>query len=228
MKNSLAFGLDNKKTIVTLMAPDRLEAWSPKTSKQEWLVFISIKENVIARGWSYIRQIREMAIIFASSSALKLRGLQPQVSFWSQNVHFEWDIKESPVDSPNTNRIHLEETNNHWQSWYREISRLYFKLHTVRYSIIKHSTNGVQIKTWQGGPGCVQISNLPTHSHGHCSKPNYLNQCYHLGKKFANHTYVLTVFDTWKIGHGSKPNYLNHYCLTEKFPNHTSVHIWYE
>ena len=60
MKNSLAFGLDNKKTIVTLMAPDGLEAWSPKTSKQEWLVFISIKENVIARGWSYIRQRREM------------------------------------------------------------------------------------------------------------------------------------------------------------------------
>ncbi|KAK7814412.1 hypothetical protein CFP56_003180 [Quercus suber] len=60
MKNSLAFGLDNKKTIVTLMAPDGLEAWSPKTSKQEWLVFISIKENVIARGWSYIQQRREM------------------------------------------------------------------------------------------------------------------------------------------------------------------------
>ncbi|KAK7814408.1 hypothetical protein CFP56_003184 [Quercus suber] len=38
------------KIIVTLMAPDGLEAGWPKTSKQEWLAFISIKGNVIARG----------------------------------------------------------------------------------------------------------------------------------------------------------------------------------
>ena len=60
MKNSLAFGLDNEKITVTLMAPDGLNAASPKTSKQEWLVFISIKGNVINRGWSYIWQRREM------------------------------------------------------------------------------------------------------------------------------------------------------------------------
>ena len=60
MKNSLAFGLDNEKITVTLMVPDGLNAASPKTSKQEWLVFISIKGNVITRGWSYIWQRREM------------------------------------------------------------------------------------------------------------------------------------------------------------------------
>nr|POF26517.1 hypothetical protein CFP56_40122 [Quercus suber] len=48
--------------------------------------------------WWNLHGRPDKAIIFASSSDLKLRGLQ--------------DIKESPVDSPNTNRIHLEETNN--------------------------------------------------------------------------------------------------------------------
>ena len=59
-KKSLAFGLDYEKIIITLVAPDGVEAESPKTSKQEWLVFINIKGNVIARGWSYIWQRREM------------------------------------------------------------------------------------------------------------------------------------------------------------------------
>ncbi|KAK7818790.1 hypothetical protein CFP56_040955, partial [Quercus suber] len=48
IKNSLAFWLDNEKIDGTLMAPDGFEAWSPKT------------RDVIAQGWSYKWQMREM------------------------------------------------------------------------------------------------------------------------------------------------------------------------
>ncbi|KAK7818785.1 hypothetical protein CFP56_040946 [Quercus suber] len=41
---------------------------------------------------------------------------------------------------------------------------------------------------------CIQ-SDLPQHSHGHNSKPNYLNQYYCRCEKRPNHTFSLTISD---------------------------------
>ncbi|KAI4301673.1 hypothetical protein L6164_034926 [Bauhinia variegata] len=140
-----------------------------------------------------------VAIRFFVSSNLTVQRLKiknsPQFHFrfdGCQNVHIEMLTIKSPAKSPNTDGIHIENTNN--LGIYNSIisngddcvsigagcynvdirnitcgpshgisigslgnhnSRACVSNITVSDSIVKHSDNGVRIKTWQGGLGSV-------------------------------------------------------------------------
>ncbi|KAK7337661.1 hypothetical protein VNO77_18246 [Canavalia gladiata] len=144
-----------------------------------------------------------VAIRFFESSNLRVKGLKiknsPKFHFrfdYCQNVHVENLIIKAPALSPNTDGIHIENTNN--VSIYNSVisngddcvsigtgsfnvdirnitcgpshgisigslginnSRACVWNITVSDSVIKHSDNGVRIKTWQGGRGAVSKSN---------------------------------------------------------------------
>lgn len=84
---------------------------------------------------------------------------------------------------------------------------------TVRDSIIKHywcSDQNMPRWLWC----CIQ-SDRPQHSHGHHSKPNYLNQYYCLCEKCPNHTFSLTISDaSYKNTYGA--------CDIRTLPMHNS------
>ncbi|XP_024188294.1 polygalacturonase At1g48100 [Rosa chinensis] len=172
------------------------------------------------------------AVRFFMCSNLKLQGLKiknsPQFHCKfdnCQNVFIESLTINSPALSPNTDGIHIQNTNNvkiynslvsngddcvsiGTGSYNMEIrnitcgpshgisigslgignSRACVSNITVRDSIIKHSDNGVRIKTWQGGSGSVSSITFHNIHMDTVRNPIVLDQYYCLTKHCPNQT----------------------------------------
>ncbi|KAM6577137.1 hypothetical protein CsatB_028974 [Cannabis sativa] len=180
-----------------------------------------------------------VAIRFFMSSNVTVRGIRvmnsPQFHFrfdGCQNVHVESLSIKSPSMSPNTDGIHIENTNNvrihnsliangddcvsigagcynvdiknltcgpshgiSIGSLGMRNSRACVSNITVSDSIIKHSDNGVRIKTWQGGSG--QVSGVKFHNihMDTVRNPIIVDQYYCSTKSCQNQTSAVHVSD---------------------------------
>ncbi|KAM1490328.1 polygalacturonase At1g48100-like isoform X1 [Malus sylvestris] len=180
-----------------------------------------------------------VAIRFFMSSNLRVQGLKvknsPQFHFRfdnCQNVHIESLTIKAPALSPNTDGIHIENTNN--VKLYNSLisngddcvsigagcynvdirnitcgpshgisigslgnlhSRACVSNITVRDSIIKHSDNGVRIKTWQGGSGSVSRITFHNIHMDTVRNPILLDQYYCLTKNCPNQTSAVQISD---------------------------------
>ncbi|KAB1202083.1 hypothetical protein CJ030_MR8G018177 [Morella rubra] len=180
-----------------------------------------------------------VAIRFFMSTNLTVKRLKvknsPQFHFrfdGCQNVHIEFlDIK-APAESPNTDGIHIENTNNvrihnsvisngddcisigagcynvdirnitcgpghgiSIGSLGNKNSHACVSNITVSYSVIKHSDNGVRIKTWQGGSGVVsKVTFKYLHMHS-VLNPIIIDQYYCLTKNCPNQTSAVSISD---------------------------------
>ncbi|OMO82216.1 Glycoside hydrolase, family 28 [Corchorus olitorius] len=112
----------------TLMPPDGPEEWPKNNSKRQWLVFYRVNGMSLQGGglidgrgqkWWDLPCKPHKAIRFFMSSNLTVQGLKitdsPQFHFrfdGCQNVHVESLHITAPALSPNTDGIHIENTNN--------------------------------------------------------------------------------------------------------------------
>lgn len=180
-----------------------------------------------------------VAIRFFMSSNLTVQGLKikdsPQFHFRfdsCRNVHIESIHITAPPLSPNTDGIHIENTNNVqiydsvisngddcvsigsgcYDVDIRNItcgpghgisigslgnhnSRACVSNITVRDSVIKHTDNGVRIKTWQGGYGAVSGITFDNLHMDNVRNPIIIDQFYCLTKGCNNHTSAVLVSD---------------------------------
>ncbi|KAI4349873.1 hypothetical protein L6164_010419 [Bauhinia variegata] len=171
-----------------------------------------------------------VAIRFFMSSNLTVQRLEiknsPQFHFrfdGCQNVHIEMLTIKSPAQSPNTDGIHIDNTNN--VKIYNSVisngddcvsigtgchnvdirnitcgpshgisigslgnhnSRACVYNVTVSESVIKHSDNGVRIKTWQGGAGSVSKVIFNNIHMDTVRNPIIIDQYYCLSKNCLN------------------------------------------
>lgn len=180
-----------------------------------------------------------VAIRFFMSSNLTVKGLKvknsPQFHFrfdGCQNVHIELLNIKAPAGSPNTDGIHIENTNNvkiynsavsngddcisigagSYNIDIRNItcgpshgisigslgmrnSRACVSNITVSDSVIKHSDNGVRIKTWQGGSGAVSKVTFHNIYMDNVRNPIIIDQYYCLTKSCPNQTSAVVISD---------------------------------
>ncbi|KAF5739917.1 polygalacturonase [Tripterygium wilfordii] len=167
-----------------------------------------------------------VAIKFFMSSHLTVKGLKiknsPQFHFRfdnCQHVHVESLSINSPAQSPNTDGIHIENTNN--VQVYDSListgncnrnpaftnstpcigslgihnSRACVSNITVTDSVIKHSDNGVRIKTWQGGSGMVSGITFDNILVETVHNPIMIDQYYCLTKNCSNQTSAVLISD---------------------------------
>ncbi|CBI39645.3 hypothetical protein VitviT2T_020790 [Vitis vinifera] len=178
-----------------------------------------------------------VAIRFFTSSNLTVQGLKiknsPQFHFRfdnCQNVHIDLLNIKAPAESPNTDGIHIENTNG--VKIYNSIvsngddcvsigagchnvdirnitcgpshgisigslgirnSRACVSNITVTDSIIKHSANGVRIKTWQGGSGSVSKVTFNNIHMDTVRNPIIIDQYYCLTKGCVNQTSAVLI-----------------------------------
>ncbi|KAG4167150.1 hypothetical protein ERO13_A13G177250v2 [Gossypium hirsutum] len=180
-----------------------------------------------------------VAIRFFMSSNLTVKGLKikngPQFHFRFDACHgvrVESLTIKAPAQSPNTDGIHIENTNN--VQIYNSIisngddcisigagcydvdinnitcgpshgisigslginkSRACVSNISVSDSVIQHSNNGIRIKTWQGGSGCVskvEFSNIHMEA---VQNPIIIDQYYCLTKNCSNQTSAVVIND---------------------------------
>ncbi|XP_021769978.1 polygalacturonase At1g48100-like [Chenopodium quinoa] len=180
-----------------------------------------------------------IAIRFFESSNLTVKGLQiqnsPQFHFRfdvCHNVHIESIHITSPALSPNTDGIHIENTNNvqiynsfisngddcvsigsgcfdvdirnitcgHGHgisigSLGNHNSRACVHNVTVRDSLMRETSNGVRIKTWQGGSGAVSGVTFDNIRMDSVRNPIIIDQYYCSGKGCNNQTTAVLVTD---------------------------------
>lgn len=232
----------------TLIAPDGPKAWKPKKDQLDWVVFMNIDGMSLqgsglidGRGqkWWNLHKRPDKAISFHSSSDLSIVGLRVKNSSKFHivfnectNVHVEWISIKAPADSPNTDGIHLEKTDNvkisnsfiscgddcisigtqshnveirnvtcgpshgiSIGSLGRDKSRACVSNITVSDSIIRDSTNGVRIKTWQGGSGAVSRVTFQNIQMETVKNPIIINQYYCLYDKCPNQSSALSIYD---------------------------------
>ncbi|XWS58060.1 hypothetical protein CRYUN_Cryun08bG0002800 [Craigia yunnanensis] len=180
-----------------------------------------------------------VAIRFFMSSNLTVQGLKiknsPQFNFRFDACH---DVRvesltiKAPAQSPNTDGIHIENTNN--VQIYNSIisngddcisigagcydvdiinitcgpshgisigslgihnSRACVSNISVSDSVIQHSDNGVRIKTWQGGSGCVSKVKFHNIRVDAVRNPIIIDQYYCLTKNCSNQTSAIVIND---------------------------------
>ncbi|KAL3843570.1 hypothetical protein ACJIZ3_000973 [Penstemon smallii] len=178
----------------TLMPPDGPDSWPKIYNKRQWL-----------------------AIRFFWSSNLTVQGLKiknsPQFHFRFDNCH---DVQisslyiKSPAGSPNTDGIHIENSNDvqihnsvisngkiilNIGSLGMKNSRACVSNITVTDSIIKHSDNGVRIKTWQGGFGSVSKVTFNNIHMDTVRNPIIIDQYYCNTKACLNQTSAVYIND---------------------------------
>ncbi|CAO2818200.1 unnamed protein product [Amaranthus hypochondriacus] len=180
-----------------------------------------------------------IAIRFFQSSNLTVKGLKiqnsPQFHFRfdvCHNVHIESIHITAPTLSPNTDGIHIENTNNvqiynsfisngddcvsigsgcydvdirnitcaHGHgisigSLGNHNSRACVHNITVRDSLIRETSNGVRIKTWQGGSGAVSGVTFDNIRMDTVRNPIIIDQFYCLGKGCNNQSSAVFVND---------------------------------
>ncbi|CAN1196405.1 Polygalacturonase At1g48100 [Linum perenne] len=111
----------------TITPPDGPDSWPEKTSKRQWLVFYKVNEMSLVGGggfngrgqkWWDLPCKPHKAIRFFMSSNLTVQGIRikdsPQFNFRfdnCKNVHIESIHIMAPALSPNTDGIHIENTN---------------------------------------------------------------------------------------------------------------------
>uniref|UniRef100_A0A2N9EJT3 Pectate lyase superfamily protein domain-containing protein n=1 Tax=Fagus sylvatica TaxID=28930 RepID=A0A2N9EJT3_FAGSY len=180
-----------------------------------------------------------VAIKFFMSSNLTVQGLKvknsPQFHFRfdaCQYVEIELLNIDAPAQSPNTDGIHIENTNN--VKIYNSVisngddcvsigagcfnvdiknitcgpshgisigslgvrnSRACVSNITVSDSVIKHSDNGVRIKTWQGGIGSVSKVTFHNIHMDTVRNPIIIDQYYCLTKNCPNQTSAVSISD---------------------------------
>ncbi|KAJ4827819.1 hypothetical protein Tsubulata_026156 [Turnera subulata] len=140
----------------TIVAPDEPSNWDPNLSRL-WLDFSKLNG----------------ALTIDSCSAVKVQGLTIQNS---QQMHFVISKSDSvrisgvlvsaPGDSPNTDGIHItQSTNLQYQdeenllwtwTWNQDNSTGIVTKVVVDTAFLRETTNGLRIKTWQGGNGYVR------------------------------------------------------------------------
>ncbi|KAK1292757.1 Polygalacturonase [Acorus calamus] len=151
------------------------------------------------------------AVRFFEGSNLTLRGLRIQNS---PQFHFRFDscngvtvdsiTISSPASSPNTDGIHVENTdfvgiynsvisNGNIGSLGKQNSRACVSNVTVTNAVIKSSDNGVRIKTWQGGTGSVSAVTFKDIYMDNVRNPIIIDQYYCLDKGCANQTSAVLV-----------------------------------
>ncbi|KAL4324022.1 hypothetical protein GQ457_11G016070 [Hibiscus cannabinus] len=180
-----------------------------------------------------------VAIRFFMSSNLTVKGLiiknSPQFHFRFDACHgvrVESLTIKAPAQSPNTDGIHIENTNN-VQIYNSFISngddcvsigagcydvdiknitcgpshgisigslginhsRACVSNITVSDSVIQHSDNGIRIKTWQGGSGCVSKVKFRNISMEAVRNPIIIDQYYCLTKNCSNQTSAVVIND---------------------------------
>ncbi|KAJ8899008.1 hypothetical protein K2173_008831 [Erythroxylum novogranatense] len=110
-----------------LMPPDGPDSWPQKYSKRQWLVFYKVNEMSLQGGgvidgrgqkWWDLPCKPQKAVRFFMSSNLTVQALRiknsPQFHFrfdGCRNVHLESIHITAPALSPNTDGIHIENTN---------------------------------------------------------------------------------------------------------------------
>ncbi|KAL0459808.1 UNVERIFIED_CONTAM: Polygalacturonase [Sesamum latifolium] len=140
-----------------------------------------------------------IAIRFFMNNNLTVQGLKirnsPQFHFRfdnCRNVHIESIHITAPALSPNTDGIHIENTNN--VEIYNSV------ISNVRDSVIKNSDNGVRIKTWQGGSGAVSGVTFENIHMDNVRNPIIIDQFYCLSRDCANHTSAVYLSDIQYVG----------------------------
>ncbi|KAJ4844789.1 hypothetical protein Tsubulata_003503 [Turnera subulata] len=112
----------------TIMPPDGPDSWPQKNSRRQWLVFYRINEMSLQGGgvidgrgekWWDLPCKPHKAIRFFMSTNLTVQGIKvknsPQFNFRfdnCRNVHVESIHITAPALSPNTDGIHIENTND--------------------------------------------------------------------------------------------------------------------
>ncbi|XP_022720152.1 polygalacturonase At1g48100-like [Durio zibethinus] len=205
---------------------------TPVANKKKTSFFLSFSE-VLSLG------LLMQAIRFFMSSNLTVKELKiknsPKFNFRfdaCHDVRIESLTIKAPAQSPNTDGIHIENTNN--VQIYNSIisngddcvsigagcynvniknitcgpshgisigslgihnSRACVSNVSVSDSVIKHSDNGVRIKTWQGGSGCVskvKFSNIRVDA---VRNPIIIDQYYCLTRNCRNQTSAVVIND---------------------------------
>ncbi|KDP23351.1 hypothetical protein JCGZ_23184 [Jatropha curcas] len=256
-KGGLVFQIDG-----TIIPPDGPESWPKNASKRNWLIFYKINEMLMQGGgvidgkgekwWKLPCKPHNkgsnahpgpcdspVAIRFFMSSNLTVQGLKmknsPQFHFRfdnCQNIHVEMLNIKAPALSPNTDGIHIENTNN--VHIYNSVvsngddcisigagchnvdiknitcgpshgisigslgirnSRACVSNITVTDSVIKHSDNGVRIKTWQGGYGSVSKVTFNNIHMDTVRNPIIIDQYYCQTKNCTNQTSAVYISD---------------------------------
>ncbi|TQE01333.1 hypothetical protein C1H46_013013 [Malus baccata] len=112
----------------TLVPPDGPESWPKNISRHQWLVFYRVNEMSLQGGgvidgrgekWWNLPCKPHRALRFFMSSNLTVQGLRiknsPKFHFRfdnCKNVHIESISISAPAKSPNTDGIHIENTND--------------------------------------------------------------------------------------------------------------------
>ncbi|KAL5561068.1 hypothetical protein UlMin_030815 [Ulmus minor] len=255
-KESLLLQIDG-----TVMPPDGPDSWPKNTSRRQWIVFYRIDRLSLQGGglidgrgekwWDLPCKPHKgihtvsgpcdspIAIRFFMSSNLTVQGLRiknsPQFHFRfdnCKNVHIDSISITAPALSPNTDGIHIENTNG--VEIYNSVisngddcvsigsgcydvdirnitcgpghgisigslgnhnSRACVSNITVRDSVIKAASNGVRIKTWQGGSGSVSGITFSNIHMDNVRNPIIIDQFYCLSKDCSNKTSAVFVSD---------------------------------
>ncbi|GMY22057.1 polygalacturonase At1g48100-like [Fagus crenata] len=255
-KSGITFQIDG-----AIMPPDGPNSWPRNNSKRQWLLFYRINGMSMQGGgvidgrgekwWNLPCKTHKgssgtkgscdspVAIKFFMSSNLTVQGLKvknsPQFHFRfdaCQYVEIELLNIDAPAQSPNTDGIHIENTNN--VKIYNSVisngddcvsigagcfnvdiknitcgpshgisigslgvrnSRACVSNITVSDSVIKHSDNGVRIKTWQGGLGSVSKVTFHNIHMDTVRNPIIIDQYYCLTKNCPNQTSAVSISD---------------------------------
>ncbi|KAK8543050.1 hypothetical protein V6N13_136406 [Hibiscus sabdariffa] len=176
----------------TIMPPDGPDSWPRNISKRQWLVFYRINGMLMQGGglvdgkgekwWNLPCKPHKgiygttmpgpcdspVAIRFFMSSNLTVKGLK---------------IKNSPQFHFSIGSLGI----NHSRACVSNI--------TVSDSVIQHSDNGIRIKTWQGGSGCVSKVKFRNISMEAVRNPIIIDQYYCLTKNCSNQTSAVVIND---------------------------------
>ncbi|GJN35675.1 hypothetical protein PR202_gb24470 [Eleusine coracana subsp. coracana] len=216
-KPGLVFQVDG-----VLMPPDGPECWPPSDNRRQWLVFSNV-DGLTLRGagtiegngenWWNLPCKPHRLVRFFMSRNLAVEGLRVENS---PEFHFRFDgcsdvrvdglFISSPANSPNTDGIHVENTervaiynsrisNGGIGSLGVHNSQACVSSVTVRNAVIRNSDNGVRIKTWQGGMGSVSGISFDTVVMENVRNCIIIDQYYCMEKRCMNQSTAVHVTD---------------------------------
>ncbi|CAO2837638.1 unnamed protein product [Amaranthus hypochondriacus] len=244
----------------TIVPPDGPESWPKSSSKRQWIIFyrthgLTLQGSGLIHGrgdkwWDMPCKPHKgngtkehgpcdspVAIRFFQGTNITLKGIKlmnsPEFHIrfdGCQNVNVDSLFIKSPADSPNTDGIHVENTNNvtihntvisngddcisigagSHNLDIRNVtcgpshgisigslgvhnSKACVSNVTVTNCIIKHSDNGVRIKTWQGGSGSVSRITFDGIHMDTVRNPIIIDQYYCLSSSCSNQTSAVSI-----------------------------------
>ncbi|KAL2941708.1 hypothetical protein RDABS01_030058 [Bienertia sinuspersici] len=211
-KNGVQFQIEG-----AIMPPDGPESWPKNTNRKQWLVFYRTHGLTFQGGglidgrgdkwWNLSckphRGINGTTLPGpCDSPVVRIKIINsPQFHIridGCQNVTVDSLVIKSPGNSPNTDGIHVENTNdvtihNSVISNGVHRSKACVSNITVTNCIIKHSDNGVRIKTWQGGYGSVSGVTFDSIHMDTVRNPIIIDQYYCLSNDCSNQTSAVSI-----------------------------------